>query len=183
MNQRSLLFVASMAILVPTFATAQDVWRSPDGKVIPETPARKARNGLGVSLVITADPDWQVKWDTPSHVIPNFNRAEKVSTGGRLSILTFVVNPKPDASNNLNVSSHIEVTRPNGTSSVNTPGLRCLAGKLAGPATNVRLCEAVVQFSADPGDPVGSWKVKVTVRDENRATEIPVEGSFKLLSQ
>ena len=172
-----------MAILAPAIAMAQDVWRSPDGKAILETPARKARNGLGVSLVITSDPDWQVKWDTPSHVVPNFNEAEKVSPGGRLSILTFVVNPKPDASNNLNVSSHIEVTRPNGTSSVDSPGLRCLAGKLAGPATNVRLCEAVIQFSADPGDPVGSWKVKVTVRDENRATEIPVEGSFRLLSQ
>ena len=172
-----------MAILAPAFVTAQEVWRSPDGKAIPETPARKARNGLGVSLVITADSDWQAKWDTPSHVVPNFTGTETVSTGGRLSILTFVVNPKPDASNSLNVRSQIEVTRPNGTSSVSTPGLRCLAGKLAGPATNVRLCEAVIQFSADPGDPVGSWKVKVTVRDENRATEIPVEASFELLPQ
>jgi len=49
-----------------------------------------------------------------------------------------------------------------------------------GAPTNVRLCEAVIQFSADPGDPEGIWKVKVTVRDENRATEIPVESTFNL---
>jgi hypothetical protein len=96
------------------------------------------------------------------------------------AILTFVVNPRPDATNNLNVFSHIKVTRPNGTVSVDTPGRRCLKGRLQGAVTNVRLCEAVIAFSADPGDPAGTWRIEVTVKDVNRDTEIPVEASFEL---
>jgi hypothetical protein len=173
-----LLLTLGLSTLIA--ARAEDVWRTPNGTGIPDTPSRKAINGLGVSLIITADPDWQAKWETPSHITPNFTEAKNVSLGGRLTILTFVVNPKPDAREELNVTSHIVVTRPNGTTSVSAPGLRCLSGRLAGPATNIRLCEAVIQFSADPGDPAGTWKVYVTVRDENRSTEVPVEGSFAL---
>ena len=172
----AIALVASCAIA----AASDEVWRAQDGTPIPETPSRKAINGLGVSLVITADPDWQAKWETPSHVTPNFTEAKTVATGGRLTILTLVVNPRPSSSEMLNVTSHILVTRPDGTTSVNAPGSPCLSGKLAGPATNVRLCEAVMQFSADPGDAAGTWRVKVTVRDENRGTEGPVEGSFTL---
>jgi len=178
--RRSLSFISALLFLTPLAAMAQDVWRTRDGKVVPETPARKAKNGLGVWLVVTADPNWQAKWNTPSHETPNFTEAKRVSTGGKLAILTFVVNPRPDSRNVLNVVSHIEVTRPNGTTSVNAPGLPCIRGNLMGAPTNVRLCEAVIQFSADPGDPPGIWKVKVTVRDENRATEVPVESSFNL---
>jgi hypothetical protein len=43
-----------------------------------------------------------------------------------------------------------------------------------------RLCETVIGFSADPGDPAGIWKVEVRVKDANRNTEIPVEASFEL---
>jgi hypothetical protein len=183
MKRKLLLLVAALQILSPTSAIAQDVWRTPDGRALPETPSRKARNGLGVSLVITADADWQTKLDAPSHEAPNFTVTDMVRTGGRLAILTFVVNPKPDSRNSLNVISDIQVTRPDGSYSVNAPGLRCLAGGLIGPATNVRLCEAVIQFSADPGDQNGVWKVKVTVRDVNRQTEVPVEGTFRLVSR
>ena len=173
-------FVYALALLAPLTTTAQDVWRTRDGKAVPETPARKAKNGLGVWLVITADPDWQAKWNTPRRETPNFTEANRVSKGGKLTILTFVVNPSPDSRNVLNVVSHIEVVRPNGTTSVNTAGLPCIRGSLMSPPTNVRLCEAVIQFSADPDDPTGIWRVKVTVRDENRATEVPVESSFNL---
>lgn len=180
MKPSSLLLVLALAVSASLHARSDDVWRAPDGTAIPETPARKAINGFGVSLVITADPDWQAKWETPSHVTPSFTEAKSVATGGRLTILTFVVNPRPSSREELNVTSHILVTRPNGTTSVNAPGSPCLSGKLAGPATNVRLCEAVIQFSADPGDAPGIWKVKVTVRDENSGTAVPVEGSFAL---
>lgn len=131
----------ALTLMLPGAALAQDVWRSPDGSALAETPARKAKNGFGVSLVITPDPDWQAKWDTPSHVTPRFTEAKEVSTGGRLTILTFVVNPKTDANGQARVVSRIRVTRPNGTKSIDEPDMRCLAGSLAGLSTNVRLCE------------------------------------------
>jgi hypothetical protein len=179
LHSRLLILFALIALSV-TPAMSQDVWRTKDGLGVPETPARKAKNGLGAWLVVTADRDWRAKWDTPDHETPNFAEAKSVSRGGKLAILTFVVNPKPDVQNNVNVLSHIKVTRPNGTFSVNAPGLPCLKGRLLGAPTNVRLCEAVIDFSADPGDPAGIWKVEVAVKDVNRTTEIPVEASFEL---
>lgn len=167
----------------PFAVAAQSVWGGIDGKPMPETPARKAKNGFGVSISVTADPDWQAKWETPVHVRPNFTIADTVRTGESLTVLTFVVNPKPDLNNNIKVVSHVQVMRPDGRYSLNQSGMPCQSGALSGPATNVRMCEAVIQFNADPGDPEGIWKVKVTVRDENRALEIPVEAEFKLVAR
>jgi hypothetical protein len=129
---------------------------------------------------VTSDSDWRAKWGTASHETPSFTEAKSVTTGGKLAILTFVVNPKPDVQNEVNVLSHIKVTRPNGTLAVNAPGLPCLKGSLSAAPTHVRLCEAVIEFSADPEDPAGIWKVEVAVKDVNRSTEIPVEASFEL---
>ena len=139
-------FICAYLLLVPLITTAQDVWRSRDGKAVPETPARKAANGFGVWLIITADPAWQEKWNTSVHETPYFKEAKSVSTGGKIAILTFVVNPRPDSNNVLNVVSHIEVTRPNGTTSVNSPELPCVRGNMIGAATNVRLCTLSSSF-------------------------------------
>ena len=170
--------LALFALSAPAVAMAQDVWRTPDGKPVAESPSRKAAGGFGVSLIVTAD-DWQSKWNTPSSTVPMFNAATRVKTGGTLSILTFVANPKPTTpSNELKVLSHIRVLRPDGSFSVDAPNLPCLRGALQGPATNTRLCEAVVGFRADPGDQRGTWKVQVTVTDINRGVAVPVETTF-----
>ena len=180
MNRTAFALLFAMLPFLPQPALSQDTWRTPAGEVVPETAARKAKNGLGVWLIVTADPDWQAKWDTPSHQTPHISEAQTVSTGGRLTILTFVVNPQPDSQNNLKVLSRITVTRPNGTFSMNAAELPCLKGRLLGSPTNVRLCEAVIQFSADPEDPPGAWNVDVAVKDVNRNTEVPVHATFTL---
>ncbi|MBE2243554.1 MAG: hypothetical protein IAE86_12420 [Burkholderiaceae bacterium] len=180
MSYKSCFALALVALSAPAAAIAQDVWRTPDGKPAAESPSRKAVNDFGVSLLVTAD-DWQSKWNTPSSTVPMFNAAARVKTGGTLSILTFVANPKPaPSSNELKVVSHIRVLRPDGSSSVDAPNLPCLRGTLQGPATNTRLCEAVIAFRADPGDQRGTWKVEVTVTDVNRSIAVPVEATFSV---
>jgi hypothetical protein len=82
MKPMSLQLVFALTVFGSFPANSIDVWRTPDGTAIPDTPARKAINGFGASLVITADADWQAKWETPSDVTPNFTEAKSVSTGG-----------------------------------------------------------------------------------------------------
>ena len=175
------LFVALCAL---ADASAQDVWRTPRGAIAPEFASRKSVDGLGVLVLVTDDPDWGAKWNTPSTTVPNFNEAKTVRTGGSLSILTFVANPKAAArSGELSVVSHIHLVRPDGSVSVDAPNQPCLRGVLQGPPTNTRLCEAVVGFRADPGDQVGKWKVRVTVTDNNRRISVPVETTFTLVAE
>lgn len=177
----SLVLPLFAAIAISSGVFAQDVWRTPQGAVAAESASRKAVDGLGVLVLVTDDPDWGAKWNTPSTNIPNFNETKVVTTGGSLSILTFVANPKAAApSGNLNVVSHIRLWRPDGSLSVDAPNQPCLRGRLQGPAANTRLCEAVVGFRADPGDQAGKWKVRVIVTDNNRPVTVPVESTFVL---
>ncbi len=155
-------------------------WRSPDGAPIPDTEARKTVDGFGASLLVTPDPDWEAKWNTPSDVTPQFREAKTVKMGGKLTVLIFYANPKPDAANRISVRCDIRLKRPNGTLSVDLKDAACAEGPLRGDPRNVRLAAPVIGFIGEPGDPLGEWRVEVSLTDAIRGTTVPVRTSFKL---
>jgi hypothetical protein len=159
---------------------ADGVWRSSDGTLVPDTEARKSINGFGAWLVVTSDQDWQAKWNTPPHVIPRFTEAKDVKREGKLTILIFFVNPKPDARNVVNVRCDIKVVRPDRSVSVNAKDLSCMEGELEGSPYNVRRAAPVINFVGEPKDPLGEWRVEVSVTDALRGTSVPVRASFNL---
>jgi hypothetical protein len=140
----------------------------------------KSINGFGGSLVVTPDSDWEAKWNTSPETIPHFSGAKNVSYGEQLTILAFYINPKTNASGELDVLCDIKVTRPDGSSSANAKGVQCAAGKLQGNPRNVRLASAVIKYVGEEGDPPGKWIVEVTLIDKVRGTAIPLEAHFNL---
>lgn len=155
-------------------------WFSKDGKSVPNTDAMKSTNGFGGWLVVTPDSDWEAKWNTSPEAIPNFTEAKDVSYGEKLTILAFYINPKVNASGDLDVLCDIKVTRPDGSSSVNTKGVQCGDGKLGGDPRNIRLSYAVINYVGEAGDPPGEWIVDVTLTDKTRGTAIPLKTHFNL---
>ncbi|TCV86453.1 hypothetical protein [Sulfurirhabdus autotrophica] len=155
-------------------------WVTKDEKIVPNSDAMKIINGFGGWLVVTPDSDWEAKWNTAPETIPHFSVAKNVSYGETLTILTFYINPKANASGELDVLCDIKVTRPNGSSSANSKGVQCAAGKLQGNPRNVRLASAVIKYIGEEGDPPGEWIVEVTVTDKVRGTAIPLKAYFNL---
>lgn len=158
-------------------------WVTRDGKPVPNSDAMKSINGFGGWLVVTPDSDWEEKWNTSPETVPNFSEAKDVSYGEKLTILAFYVNPKANASGELDVLCDIKVTRPDGSSSANAKGVQCAAGKLQGDPRNVRLSTAVIKYVGEKGDPPGKWVVEIALTDKVRGTIIPLKAHFNLLSK
>ena len=154
-----------------------------DGKPVPNSDAMKSINGFGGWLVVTPDLDWEAKWNTSPETIPSFSEAKDVSYGEALTILTFYINPKTNATGQLEVFCDIKVTRPDGSSSVNANGVQCAAGKLQGAAHNIRLSSAVIKYVGERSDPPGEWIVEVKLTDKVRGTTIPLKTRFNLRSK
>lgn len=173
------LVLAALA-LVPLAATGADTgWKDSSGKPIEDTDSQKSRDGFGGMVLVTPDQDWEAKWNTPAEVKPQFNAASTVERGQKLFVLIFFVNPKVQ-DGAADVTCHLKVTRPNGTTSLNQASVPCHQGPIRGDAFHVRLAGPVIGFVGEPNDPAGRWVVAVTLYDNLRGTELPLRTSFVL---
>ncbi|HYA37032.1 MAG TPA: hypothetical protein VEI74_01995 [Candidatus Methylomirabilis sp.] len=155
------LFIA--IFLSSCVACAQEGWRDEHGHAIPDTDARKSIGGFGGWVLVTSDADWRAKWETPSNTVPRFTEAKNVSRGNRVFVLTFFVNPRLNSAGEANVTCDIDVTRPDGTTSIHQVDAVCFKGVLKIDPHYTYLSAPVMEFVGDPGDPAGEWLVRVTL--------------------
>jgi hypothetical protein len=165
--------------LLPSICLAQGGWINRQGDLVPETESVKSQDGFSAMFVITADKNWQEKWDTPPETVPHFSEAKEVGPGEELYILTFLANPKADAESGMtDVVCDFIVLRPDGTDSARELDMPCFKVRLHGNPRSVYLSEASLKYVAEPADPRGTWTVLITVKDRARGVAIPLRGSF-----
>lgn len=171
----------ALALALADPARAQELtWKDQQGKPIPETEARRSKNGLGGSLLVTPDADWQEKWNTPADTIAEFKETKSVSRGQRIFILIFFANPRLDANGRANLSCDLDVTRPDGSVSTHQTGMACFQEKLLGGPYHTYLAAPVIGFVGDEADPAGTWTVQVSLKDNLSDTVLPLKTSFVL---
>lgn len=156
-------------------------WITRDGKPVPNSDSMKSIDGFGGSLVVTPDPDWEAKWNTPPETAPSFRTASKVRYGENLTVLTFFINPKTNEAGEIDVVCDIKITRPDGSQSIGAKEIECAKGKLEGDPHNVRLSSAVIKFVGEKGDLPGTWKIEVNLTDRNRKVVVPLKTRFDLV--
>ncbi|MDR3415737.1 MAG: hypothetical protein P4L83_06085 [Nevskia sp.] len=169
-------------LLVTAGAIAQEGWRNAQGHAAPDTHARRSVGGFGGWVVVTSDADWKQKWETPSNTIPNFTETKSVALGKQIFVLTFFANPQINADGAAQVTCDLDVIRPNGTSSVHQDGAVCFKGTLKEPRMTY-LSAPVVGFVGDPGDPLGTWLVRITLHDNVRHVAVSLKTSFELVEK
>lgn len=148
----------------------------------PGTESQKTVAGFSGLLIITPDKDWEAKWNTSPESVPYFSSGSTVKKGGQLFVLTMFANPQLDTSGAASVSMDIDVTRPDGSSSSHAENAVCSKGKVQGPLSSLYLCQQVVEFVGEVTDPVGTWTVRITLKDDVRKVSIPLSATFKLVS-
>ena len=156
------------------------VWSDIQGNPLPNTSFRKSINGFGGWLVVTPDQNWEEKWNTPSDTVPQFSEAKSVSMGKKIFVLIFFSNPAFSQEGEASVTCDFDVERPDGTHSIQKPGVVCFKGSLKGPQANLYLSAPVINFLGESGDPPGIWIVRVTLKDQVKNTNIPLETTFTL---
>jgi hypothetical protein len=173
--------LASLLIALSMVAYAEtEGWVTSDGRSAPNSDAMKSIDGFGGSLIVTPDPDWEEKWNTAPEVIPRFATAKDVAYGETLTILTFFINPKVDASGAIDVRCDFKVIRPDRSVSTNETDIPCAKGILQGSPKNVRMTAAVIKYIGEESDPPGKWIVEVRLTDKLRGTSIPLRTDFTL---
>lgn len=179
---RSILLPFLLALSLPAFSQTGG-WRDQDGNAVPDSDSMKSKSGFAASVVITTDEDWKEKWETPPETIPSFQRAEDIPYGKRVFILLFFANPAAGPDGQARIKCDLRIMTPLGKVSFEQKDMACFAGRIAGDPTNAHLSAPVVGFSGDPGDPLGTWTVEATLRDEIRNVELPLKASFNLLRE
>lgn len=132
-------------------------------------------------LIVTPDKTWEQKWNTSPESIPYVASGSTVKKGGELFVLTMFANPQLDAAGAASVSMDIDVTRPDGSSSSHAENAVCVRGKVKGPVQSLYLCGQVVGFTGEPADPVGTWSVRIVLKDDVRKVDIPLTTNFVLV--
>ena len=154
-------------------------WRDRQGHALPESDAAKSHEGFSASVIITSDRDWQAKWNTPRETVPGFRSTKEVALGGELNILTFLANPLVDPNTDMtDVACDLVVERPDGTLSADEHDQPCFKVKLPGDPKNIYLSNATIKFTADATDPLGTWLVRITVKDRLRKVELRLKTFF-----
>jgi hypothetical protein len=141
--------------------------------------ASKTIDGFGASVIVSADPDWESKWDTPSEVVPTFSAVQNLKRGEQATILVFFANPAVAADGTVDVTYDLKITGPDKKVTENR-GLKAITGTLPGPPTNIYLAGNVIGFIGEPADPLGEWVVDVVVHDNHRHVSIPLRAKFIL---
>jgi hypothetical protein len=167
--QRTSWLIATCALVAPLALTS-----------IAPAADKTAFSGM---LIVTPDKDWEQKWNTSPESIPYVAGGSTVKKGGELFVLTMLTHPQLDASGAASVSMDIDVTRPDGSSSSHAEGAVCVRGKVQGPVESLYLCGQVVDFAGEPEDPVGTWSVRIVLKDDVRRVNIPLTTSFVLVEK
>ena len=141
---------------------------------------QKAVAGFRAMLIVTPDKDWQTKWNTTPESIKFYHSGDTVHRGGEVYIVTMFSNPQLDAAGAARVSVDIDVKRPEGSSSSHAENAPCTKGALTAPANSFFICGQVVEFTGEPGDPLGTWSVDIVVKDEVRKVSLPLSMDFVL---
>jgi len=175
--------LVALAFLFSALAVAQEGWIDRQGNPIPDTAAQKSVQGFGGWVLVTPDADWEEKWNTPAEATPHFSEAKTVGRGERVFVLIFFANPQLNRDGSADVTCDIDVTRPNGTSSIHQTDAVCFRGPLNSDPHHTYLSGPVIGFVGDPGDPLGEWLVRVTVKDNVRHVSVPLKTSFVLLER
>ena len=185
MNQ---IFTFLAAALLSTSAGAQPMapaggdllWKDQSGKAIPASESRQSLKGFGGMLLVTPDPDWKKKWDTPSNTIPQISEAHTVSKGSSLTVLIFFSNPKADKKGQSEIRCDLKVTRPDGKLEVDKVDQECFLGKVGPNPNHVFLANQAIGFIAEAKDPKGKWLVDVSLTDKNRQAKLQLKTYFDL---
>ena len=155
-------------------------WIDASGRPIVNSHDRKSVGGFSGALFVTGDPDWYAKWNTPPETVLQLGEMHEVKRGDRVTTLILVVNPRPSEDGTLSVECDLLITRPDGSKSVDAPGVDCLSGPMEGGPTLVRLAHPALEFVAEPNDLPGVWRTQVTLRDLNSGRKMTLHSDVTL---
>jgi hypothetical protein len=141
-----------------------------------------ARDGELTSLVLlTSDPDWMKKWNTPASDVPQLKSVRELKTGQAATLLIFFSGLVP-AEGHLKALCSIAVNKPNGVTDASRD-IPCYDEPSLGQRKNVLLADVRADLKVEPGDPSGLWLFQIVVQDANSPSRTVSEVGVRIVAE
>lgn len=145
-----------------------------------EASDKASSGGFQALGLITSDPDWQSKWESPRENVPNFTIASVLEPGDRATVLTFF-SGAVEKNGKILLKRDVEVEMTDGqTQSFETP--ECGPTKRLGPADDVYLTRLEIGFEINEDDPPGLLVFKIGITDVNAGKRLALTMSTRVVA-
>jgi hypothetical protein len=171
----SLITAAIFVAAAPALAQQQGQgfeWKLND-KTAPLSPSQASKNGFGVLMLVTDDPEGFMKaWagSTPPHV----TTSSKVTLAKPVEMMLLFSGCRAARDGNCDVSVELSITGPDGK-----PYGETLRGPIwkgpPAPQYTLQLGQSGLRFILEPQDKLGTYLLQAKVTDEVAGTALAVE--------
>lgn len=141
-------------------------------------PVLAEKDGFGVLALLTDDPDWRAKWNTPPEFAPEIPPAGKLMLGDRATLLVMFANPAMQHGR-ARLECDLRLEKADGTVLTGGPST-CFDDAVVGPPKNWRLTGMGLEVLVDETEPSGVWRADIGVHDTIRNVRVPLSLSFEV---
>jgi hypothetical protein len=136
--------------------------------------------GLGASVLLSIQyAHTEIFYHTPSEFPPAFTRADEIAPGQRLDVVVIARGYGVDKDSQANVTYQLVIHKPDGTTLRPTDHVAIADKKRVDPR-QLLFPSSVASFSTDPGDPAGTYRFEITVRDAVSGTTVTESASVRV---
>ncbi len=137
-------------------------------------PSMVGRDGeFSAFALITSDPNWAEKWDTPPETSPSYDLAHTLEMGETGTFLVFFSGVDiPNGTTDL--ICELIITRADGSVASELPSTACAPGALKGPKDHVYLTRVVGEVLVDENEVAGPLIFEFSVTETASGKRIPL---------
>jgi hypothetical protein len=174
--QRNLLafcLLAFFALSAAEFLRAQEISQAePSGEFLPPN-----ENGFGAMLLFTEDLEFPKRFYKGGGELV-LNATTNLKVGVPFLILVNFFGPGLTASGETKTSMDLQILNPDGTTYTDKKNLQVWKGEYPFSATSLQLADSIVRMTIEPHYQIGTYDVKVTIRDEVKDVALSLSKSF-----
>ncbi len=134
---------------------------------------------FGVSALITIDPDWMEKWNTPPEVIPEFKGTDVLTFGQRAYLLTFFSGASAP-NGKLHLTCDLTLTSVSGEVKEYPPQTCARADNATIMPGQIYMTLMDISFAPDETYSNGTLGFTIGITDENTGVRVPVSISVEI---
>ncbi|OLE55301.1 MAG: hypothetical protein AUG51_03835 [Acidobacteria bacterium 13_1_20CM_3_53_8] len=171
------VFVALLSLILIAAQPSFGQWQR-NGERTEDEAARKSVKGFGAHLILVERPrEFVDMWQRPE--TPNIETISSVKPNQPFGAFILFAGCKPNSAGVCDCEVDFDVYKPDGSLYAERKGLE-LWKQHAPPPQNLQLSVANLVLRMSAHDPVGKYKVKATIRDNNADVKFDVETTFTL---
>jgi len=134
------------------------------------------KDGFGSMLCFTEDLEFPKKFHEGGNI--TLDATTNVSVGKPFLMVVTFFGPGLPESKEPQLTMDILISKPDGTKYMKAEGAEVWFGQYRYSESSIQLANSIVKITIEPGDPIGSYKAEVKIKDAIKNVEIDLEKEF-----